>query len=71
MPLQNNVLVVRYMTLNIGHIHQKQANILNQISVLRKNWAQIQNTALRKSSNGFEIELHPEHMEAPHSFSSS
>lgn len=34
MILQKNVLVVCYMTLNIGHIHQKQANILNQISVL-------------------------------------
>lgn len=59
------------MTVNIGHIRQKQASILIQISVLRKTWAQIQNTALRKSSNEFEIELHPEHMEALHSFSSS
>lgn len=65
MLLQKNVLVARYMTPDIGHIHQKQANILNQISVLRKN------TALRKSSNEFETELHPEHMEALHSFSSS
>lgn len=71
MLLQKNVLVVRYMTPDIGHIHQKQANILNQISVLCETSAQIQNTALRKSSNEFEIELHPEHMEALHSFSSS
>lgn len=71
MILQRNVLVVHHMTLNIVHIHQKQANVLNQISVFRKTWAQIQNTALRKSSNEFEIELHPEHMEALPSFSSS
>lgn len=71
MILQKNVLVVRYMTVNIVHNHQKQANIRNQISVLCKTGAQIQNTALRKSSNEFEIELHPEHMEALHSFSSS